>query len=70
MCYSPGRGNGKPLPLDPVARFHLRNGASLHSINWMANPSLQGLIILSSFFSLVIFIGLYNNHQDSMIPLE
>lgn len=36
-------GRGKPLPLDPVARFHLRNGASLHSINWMANPSLQGL---------------------------
>ena len=26
---------GKYFPLDDVARFHLRNGASLHSINWM-----------------------------------
>jgi hypothetical protein len=27
---------------DPVARFHLRNGASFHRINWMANPSIHG----------------------------
>lgn len=30
-------------PLDNVARFHLRNGASLHSVNWMANLSRDGL---------------------------
>ena len=30
------------LPFDPVARFHLRNGASLHSLNWMGNPSGYG----------------------------
>lgn len=36
------------LPLDDVARFHLRNGAIFHSINWMANPSLNGLTSSSS----------------------
>jgi hypothetical protein len=30
-------------PLDPVGRFHLRNGASLHRLNWMGNPSVIGL---------------------------
>ena len=31
-------------PLDPVARFHLRNGARLEQLNWMADPSRSGLI--------------------------
>ena len=31
-------------PLDPVARFHLRNGARLERINWMGDPSPTGLI--------------------------
>ena len=30
-------------PLDPVARFHLRNGARLERINWMGDPSPTGL---------------------------
>ena len=30
-------------PLDPVARFHLRNGARLERINWMSDPSPSGL---------------------------
>ena len=34
------RGNH---PLDPVARFHLRNGARLERINWMSDPSPAGL---------------------------
>lgn len=29
-------------PLDPVARFHLSNGASLERINWAADPSPAG----------------------------
>jgi len=29
--------------IDDVARFHLRNGAILHSINWLANPTRNGL---------------------------
>src|SRR5262245_42062924 len=34
-------GDGKPL--DPVARFHLGNGARLERINWLGDPSLKGL---------------------------
>jgi malonyl-CoA decarboxylase len=33
--------NGKPL--DPVARFHLGNGASVAQLNWAADPSAKGL---------------------------
>lgn len=33
--------SGKPL--DPVARFHLGNGASLESINWMGDASPKGM---------------------------
>ena len=29
--------------LDPVARFHLGNGASHRQINWMGNPSKRGM---------------------------
>lgn len=30
-------------PLDPVARFHLRNGARLERINWLADYSKNGI---------------------------
>jgi len=33
--------DGKPL--DPVARFHLGNGASVERLNWAADPSAKGL---------------------------
>jgi malonyl-CoA decarboxylase len=33
-----GRG-----PIDPVAKFHLGNGARLERINWMGNPSERGI---------------------------
>ncbi len=32
----------KDEPLDPVARFHLRNGASLKRINWLGDRSANG----------------------------
>jgi malonyl-CoA decarboxylase len=35
-------GDGRPL--DPVARFHLGNGARLERINWMGDGSPKGLI--------------------------
>jgi malonyl-CoA decarboxylase len=35
-----GKGKGRP---DPVARFHLGNGARLERINWMGNPGKRGL---------------------------
>ena len=31
--------NGRGLPVDPVARFHLGNGARLERINWLADTS-------------------------------
>ena len=31
------------LPLDPVSRFHLRNGARLERINWLGDRSSKGL---------------------------
>ena len=34
------RGNA---PLDPVARFHLANGANLQRLNWMGDTSATGL---------------------------
>jgi malonyl-CoA decarboxylase len=35
--------NGMGKPVDPVARFHLGNGARLDRINWMGDPSAKGL---------------------------
>jgi malonyl-CoA decarboxylase len=32
-----------PRPLDPVARFHLGNGARIERINWLADTSARGL---------------------------
>jgi malonyl-CoA decarboxylase len=36
-------GFGSGIRADPVARFHLGNGARLERINWLANPSDRGL---------------------------
>jgi malonyl-CoA decarboxylase len=38
-----GREGAKTEPLDPVARFHLGNGAALERLNWMGDSSEQGL---------------------------
>ncbi len=35
------RSDGQPL--DPVARFHLGNGAELHAINWLGDVSDRGI---------------------------
>ena len=37
------RERSRNLALDPVARFHLGNGASLHAIHWAADLSDKGL---------------------------
>ena len=34
--YFCGRATQRGLPVDPVARFHLGNGARLERINWLA----------------------------------
>lgn len=33
----------KGQPLNPVARFHLGNGAELHRINWLGDTSVKGM---------------------------
>jgi malonyl-CoA decarboxylase len=35
--------NDRGEPLDPVARFHLKNGAILERINILGNPSAKGM---------------------------
>jgi malonyl-CoA decarboxylase len=38
-----GRENQDGKPLDPVARFHLGNGARIERLNWAGDPSAKGL---------------------------
>lgn len=38
-----GRELDEGRPLDPVARFHLGNGARVERLNWAADPSAKGL---------------------------
>lgn len=42
-AYLVQRGNGSEAAQDPVARFHLNNGANLERINWLADLSRKGL---------------------------
>ncbi|MWJ27020.1 MCD, Malonyl-CoA decarboxylase MCD [Halomonas sp. ZH2S] len=35
--------NAKGLPHNPVARFHLGNGAELHRLNWLGDTSRKGM---------------------------
>ena len=37
------RADGSEPAQDPVARFHLNNGAKLERINWLADISKKGL---------------------------
>jgi malonyl-CoA decarboxylase len=40
----PPEGGGGPRgPADPVARFHLGNGARLERVNWLGNASARGM---------------------------
>jgi malonyl-CoA decarboxylase len=52
-------------PLDPVARFHLRNGARLDRINWLGDISAVGMrrsagIMVNYFYRLA---DLERNHE-------
>ena len=38
-----GRGDAAGEPLDPVARFHLSNGAVLERLNWLGDTSAAGM---------------------------
>ena len=56
--------NGRE-PIDPVARFHLRNGARLERINWLGDVSAVGMhrsagIMVNYFYRLG---DLEKNHE-------
>jgi malonyl-CoA decarboxylase len=55
-------------PLDPVARFHLRNGARLERINWLGDTSETGLRrSAGAMVNYVYRIGdLERNHESYM----
>jgi malonyl-CoA decarboxylase len=38
-----GRATAEGKPVDPVARFHLGNGARVERLNWAGDPSPKGL---------------------------
>ncbi|MEJ7686490.1 MAG: malonyl-CoA decarboxylase [Variovorax sp.] len=38
-----GRASAEGKPVDPVARFHLGNGARVERLNWAGDPSPKGL---------------------------
>ena len=63
LLEAKGRGD---QPLDPVARFHLGNGASLTRINWLADRSGKGLA--QSFGLMVNYLyeldEVENRHED------
>lgn len=60
--------NHRSEPLDPVARFHLKNGASLDRLNWHADLSDKG--VKQSFGLMVNYIydlaTVEENHENYM----
>ena len=61
-------------PADPVARFHLRNGAILHAMHWGADTSERGLRQSGGIMVNYLYeqAKLVNNHEafvgTGMIP--
>ena len=57
------RGND---PLDPVARFHLRNGARLEQINWLGDRSAERLHQSAGFLVNYVYDprSIERNHED------
>jgi len=51
LVHARGRGD---LPFDPVARFHLGNGARIERLNWMGDTSSKG--IKQSFGQMVNYL--------------
>ena len=57
------QNNGKPL--DPVARFHLGNGARLENLNWAADQTAKGLAQSASMMVNYLYepTEIEKNHQ-------
>jgi malonyl-CoA decarboxylase len=55
------------LPLDLVTRFHVRNGAIFHRLNWLANPASYGLHDSAGMMVNYLYTGDAKVHEDRMI---
>lgn len=55
------------LPLDPVARFHLGNGARIERLNWAADTSVKGLA--QSCGMMVNYVYELDQLDDNLIQL-
>lgn len=57
---------GAALPLDSVARFHLRNGARLEQINWPCDRSAERLRQSAGFLVNHVYDprSIERNHED------
>lgn len=65
-CYLLKEKNAKGLPLNPVARFHLGNGAELHRINWQGDTSAQGIKQSSGLMVNYLYVldAIERNHEQ------
>jgi malonyl-CoA decarboxylase len=54
---------------DPVARFHLRNGARLERINWMGDASQKGLAQSAGMLANYVYDlkRIEINHEDYLV---
>ncbi|SDK96392.1 malonyl-CoA decarboxylase [Franzmannia pantelleriensis] len=54
------------LPLNPVARFHLGNGAQLHRINWLGDTSSKGLSQAAGLMVNYLYVldDIERNHEN------
>ena len=52
-------------PLDPVARFHLRNGSMVHRVNWMGNESTAGMQESAGF--MVNYLYEFEKREDRIV---
>ncbi|MFY0989791.1 malonyl-CoA decarboxylase [Halomonas sp. C05BenzN] len=58
--------NARGLPLNPVARFHLGNGAELHRINWLGDTSDKGLKQAAGLMVNYLYVldNIERNHEN------
>lgn len=58
--------NRHGLPLNPVARFHLGNGAELHRINWLGDTSDKGVKQAAGLMVNYLYVlnDIEHNHEN------
>lgn len=58
--------NARGEPLNPVARFHLGNGAELHRINWLGDTSSKGMTQSAGLMVNYLYVldNIERNHEQ------